>query len=99
MEKVKMLDQRVQNLEKRFEKRYGSPFYVRERKCFTVSEQEFFIVSRLLCFNAIVIEHAFSETEAKKNVFEDGDLFYIDELTEEEMFNEMIKEIEDIDII
>lgn len=56
-------------------------------------------MARLLCFNAIVIEHAFSETEAKKNVFEDGDLFYIDELTEEEMFNEMIKEIEDIDII
>ncbi len=91
------IDQRVENLEQRFEEKYGTPFFVWKRKCFTVNEREFFRVAGLKWLNAIVIEHAFSEEEAKKNMFEDGDAFYMDEFTEDEMLDAMIKEIEDID--
>lgn len=48
-------------------------------------------------YNALVIEYADNLEMAKKGVFgEDGDLFYMDELSEDEMFEAMIKEIEDI---
>ena len=43
---------------------------------------------------AIVVEYALSETEVKKNLFEDGDLFYLNELDEEQMLQVMIQEIE-----
>ena len=42
---------------------------------------------------ALVLEHASSEDEMKKNLFEDGDLFYMDKMNEEQMFNAMIEEI------
>lgn len=92
---LECLDQRVKNLEERFEMKYGTPFLVWDKKCFTANENEFFRISRLSWLNAIVVEHAFSEAEAKKNMFEDGDLFYMDEFSEDEMFDGMIKEIEE----
>lgn len=46
-------------------------------------------------FNAIVIEYASNQEEAKNNIFEDGDLFYVDDFSKEEMLQAMIKEIED----
>lgn len=47
--------------------------------------------------NALVIEYADDLDLAKRNIFgEDGDLFYMDELDEEAMYNAMIHEIEDI---
>ena len=42
------------------------------------------------------MEYAYDETWAENNVFEDGDLFYIDELSPEEMLAEMLAEIEDV---
>ena len=55
---------------------------MRGKKCFAVREDEFFIVSGLSWANAIVLEHAFSKTEVEKNMFEDGKLFYMDEMNE-----------------
>ena len=46
-------------------------------------------------FNAIVVGYADNLAEAKNNRFEDGDLFYMDELNEEDMLKAIIKEIED----
>lgn len=40
------------------------------------------------------MEYAYDETWATNNVFEDGDLFYIDELSPEEMLAGMLAEIE-----
>ena len=34
------------------------------------------------------------ETEVEKNMFEDGKLFYMEEMNEKEMFEKMIEEIE-----
>lgn len=47
-------------------------------------------------YNALVIEYADNLEMAKKGIFgEDGDLFYMDELSEDEMLQAMIQEIED----
>ena len=94
-EKKKQIEERCVLLERQFEERYGKPFNVSEKKCFMAGNDEFFMVTGLSWENAIVIEHASSKVEAKKNMFEDGDLFYIGELSDEEMFEAMVKEIEE----
>ena len=43
---------------------------------------------------ALVVEYAYDETWVENNVFEDGDLFYLDELSPEEMLAGMLAEIE-----
>ena len=45
-------------------------------------------------YGALVIEYAESIDDARDNRLEDGDLFYLDELDEEAMFQAMIQEIE-----
>jgi len=62
--------------------------------CFRTSEKGSFTVTGLTWAKAIVVEYALSETEVKKNLFEDGDLFYLNELDEEQMLQVMIQEIE-----
>lgn len=44
--------------------------------------------------NAFVIEYADGLVEAKNGGSEDGDLFYVDDMTKEQMLEEMIQEIE-----
>lgn len=71
-----------------------------ETVCFLVKDD---IVCRLDTlgeeYNALVIEYADSLDSAKKNVFgEDGDLFYMDEMSEDEMFTAMVTEIEDLQL-
>lgn len=62
--------------------------------CFRTSEKGSFTVTGLTWAKAIVVEYALSETEVKKKLFEDGDLFYLNELDEEQMLQVMIQEIE-----
>lgn len=46
-------------------------------------------------FNAIVIEYADDIKSAKKGIFgEDGELFYMSDMNEDEMYEAMIEEIE-----
>ena len=45
--------------------------------------------------NCIVIEYADDKRDANNNVFEDGDLLYINEMTEEEMLEIIKREIEE----
>ena len=42
---------------------------------------------------AIVVEYADTIDDAEKNLFEDGDLFYIEEMDEETMYQAVIQEI------
>ena len=45
-------------------------------------------------YNALVIEYANNIDMAKKGIFgEDGNLFYMDEMSEDEMFNAMVSEM------
>ena len=59
-------------------------------------KEQVFRVDSIGKFNAIVVEYADSIELAKKDIFgEDGDLFYMDELDEKEMYSAIIQEIEE----
>lgn len=63
---------------------------------FLSSNEQVFRVDSIGKFNAIVVEYADSIELAKKDIFgEDGDLFYMDELDEKEMYRAIIQEIEE----
>ncbi len=66
---------------------------VGERDCFVHPEGWFFTLGVLAADKALVIEYADNKNEAHLNRFEDGDLFYVDELDEETMFRMMLEEI------
>ena len=44
-------------------------------------------------YKAVAVEYADDITKAKKNLFEDGDLFYVEEMTEEEIFAALLEEM------
>ena len=85
-------------LEERFKKRCAIPLIVRDGKpCFQARSNCFFLVSTLKFpdgTEAIFLEFADSLEDVNLNRFEDGDLYYMGEMNEEEMFQAMIKEIE-----
>lgn len=81
-------------MESRLRKRYKI-LTINNKNCFLTEDGTIIHLTGLKSFNAIVIEYASSEDEAKKNMFEDGDLFYLKELDEEQMFQAMIQEIEE----
>ena len=95
----KFLVQRRAKLEERFKQRYAVPFTVWDGQlCFQARNNCFFLVTALEfpeTTGVIVLEYADSLEEAKLPRFEDGDLYYMDEMNEEEMFQAMIREIED----
>ena len=95
----KNFGERITNLEERFKQRYAVPFTVWDGQlCFQARSNRFFLVSTLKFpedgAEALVLEFADSLEEAKLPRFEDGDLYYMDEMNEEEMFQAMLKEIE-----
>ena len=95
-DKKKIIDSRVEVVEKFFQQKYEQAFIIREKKCFKVNDSEYFLVSGLKWANAIVLEHAFSENEARKGMFDDGDLFYMEDYgSAEKMIQDMIREIEE----
>ncbi len=81
-------------MESRLRKRYKT-LTINNKNCFLTEDGTIIQLTGLKSFNAIVIEYASSEDEAKKDMFEDGDLFYLKELDEEQMFQAMIQEIEE----
>lgn len=85
---------RLQGLENRLKSRFEQ-IEINGRNCFILGNDEIIHLTGLTSFNAIVIEYAESKDDADKNMFEDGDLFYLDELDEDAMFEAMIREIED----
>lgn len=94
-ETKRKIKERCETLERRFEEIYERMPDISERKCFKAREDEIFMITGLEWTKAIVLEHACSEEEVRKNLFEDGDLFYLEELDEEQMLKEMIQEIEE----
>ena len=90
--KYRLLE-RSKALERRFETLFQK-CVINDRDCFSRTDGMIFAVDFLLSFGALVIEYAENADEAKKNRFEDGDLFYIEDMDEETMYNSMIQEIE-----
>lgn len=63
-------------------------------KIFVATDGAFFRVGVFPGAMALVIEYADTEQEARQNALEDGDRFYLDETTLDEMLRLMIAEIE-----
>lgn len=63
-------------------------------KFFVATDGAFFRVGVFPGAMALVIEYADTEQEARQNALEDGDRFYLDETTLDEMLRLMIAEIE-----
>ena len=61
---------------------------------FVATDGAFFRVGIFPGAMALVIEYADTEQEARQNALEDGDRFYLDETTLDEMLRLMIAEIE-----
>ena len=61
---------------------------------FVATDGAFFRVGVFPGAMALVIEYADTEQEARQNALEDGDRFYLDETTLDEMLRLMIAEIE-----
>lgn len=81
------------NLQKRFSKIYEATDFW-GRICFRKANGGVF---SLWCFpedGALVLEHAENQREAELNRFEGGDMFYLEDMTEEEIFRAMLREIE-----
>ena len=80
-------------IEKRFSERYETRL-IENRQCFLRPDGVLFALDFLGAYGALVVEYAESVEEAKLNRFEDGDLFYLEEMDEDTMFRAMIQEIE-----
>ena len=96
MTQREMRSKRKEILNKRLAQRFET-IMINGMTCFLLKSGE---VCRLDSLgeerNALVIEYADDLDLAKRNIFgEDGDLFYMDELDEDAMFEAMIREIED----
>ena len=84
---------RAAALEKRFAEKFSN-FTVGSRSCFGLPDGRVIAWDTLGAYDALVIEYADNYEEARINRFEDGDLFYLDEMNEETMFQAMLREIE-----
>ena len=81
----------VETLEQLFAAKYSS-VEVGERNCFKLPDGILFAVATVSAYKAYVLEYAESLDAAKRNQFEDGDLFYLNDSLDD-LFNEMCEEI------
>ena len=87
------------SIEDSLARRYKTAFETDDFRCFCYNSAVFFRVSEIVWQdtgeNAIIAEYADSEFEARKNLFgEDGDMFYPQEMSEAEIVDAIIKEVE-----
>lgn len=62
--------------------------------CFARPDGSFFTLDCLVSYGAIVIGYAENKNDVLQERFEDGDLFYLEDMDEETMYQSMIQEIE-----
>ena len=86
------------DIEVRLNEKYETKFEVNGKKCFYFNGF-FFVISAFKWKdgdNILVVEYEESSDRAQKGLFgEDGDMFYPEEMTEEELFQAIVREIED----
>ncbi|MGN0478381.1 MAG: hypothetical protein ACI4GO_03020 [Hominenteromicrobium sp.] len=90
--RLKLLE-RSKSLESRFELQFENRV-INERVCFLHPAGVIFSIGSLLSFGALVVEYADNEKEAELSRFEDGELFYLEDMDEDAMYQGMIQEIE-----
>ena len=88
------IKKRAEVMEERFSSRYktvlvdGRPFFLGP------DGSTLFVLNYMISYGALVIAYAESVEDAEAYRMEDGDLFYVEDLDEESMFQLMIQEIE-----
>ena len=68
---------------------------VHDNLCFLKMDGSIFFLSKFPGEAALVIEYAESFEDALQYRFEDGDCFYLEDMDEDTMFENMIREIGD----
>lgn len=81
------------DIKKRFEAKYPVKTFGKN-ECFIASNGVIFRPFEFPGEDALGIEYAETAEEAKKNRFEDGDLFYLSELSGDALFDALVAEIE-----
>lgn len=85
---------RKQQMNDRFRERYES-IMIHDMMCFLNRNGTIFHLDSMgNDFNCLVVEYADSLQEAMLYRFEDGNSYYMDDMTEDEMFEAMVREIE-----
>ena len=84
---------RLENLENRLKIRYKL-IVINDENCFLTNNKEVIHLTGLRDYNAIVTEHAETIEEARKHMYEDGDLLYMDKMNDDEMYEAIVNEIE-----
>ena len=79
-------------LQMRFAELY-TEITIGDRACYKLEDGRIIALGCLKSYGAFVIEYADSAEEASLNRFEDGDLFYLDDVGVEELFDAMRQEI------
>lgn len=65
---------------------------INDRLFFVSEEGNLFSLDFICEYNAIVVEHANNQYDAEKNCLEDGDLFYVEEMTTDEIIKAIVDE-------
>ncbi len=63
--------------------------------CFLLENGSVAHLTVFLNWGCVVVEYADSIEDAKKNIYEDGDQFYITDMTEDDMLNSILEEMEE----
>lgn len=84
--------QRLAAIEAKFANVYET-VSIGKRTCFQIPDGRLIALACLGAYRALVIEYAKDYEEAGSNQFEDGDLFFVEDLDEETMFQNMLQEI------
>lgn len=95
MTKMEMKKNRKSEMDKRFSEKFSK---MKERSDAFIGirdeEQVYFRIDVFPDEYALVIEYAENKAKAIRGIFgEDGDLFYLDEMDEDEMFEAMLEEV------
>ncbi len=92
----KKIKERVKWLEERFAKVFKKIFCIDGQQCFFTNKGDYIRITGITSFDAIVIEYAMSERDAKSYMFDDGDLFYMDEYEDaQKMYEAMFAETQE----
>lgn len=85
-------EERVDAIERRLAESFDREM-VGGWNCFIRSDGSLFVLDAMFHRGALVIGYAENAQEALINRFEDGDLFYVEDMDEEAMFQAMLEEI------
>ena len=83
----------LREIDRRFREIYPTQRYGKN-ECFLSSKGQIFRPFAFTGDNALAIEYAETPDDAEKNLFEDGDRFYLSELSISELFKAMVAEVE-----